>query len=988
MKSRLVSSDCKSELFFLDRPHVLRNLFGRTLGCLIFVLGAVNHGSASDSMDERESFFETHIRPLLIERCIECHGPEDQSGELRLDSPPDFNRSDGSGPVLVPGQPEQSLLIKAIKYNDSSIQMPPDGKLSPEEIELLTQWVQQGAYWAGADSTDAATSPSLPPSQQIDALRQTHWAYQPIVAPTPPNVNDRQWPKQPIDQFILSKLEETGIAPNPIADRRTLILRAYFTLIGLPPTYEQVEAFLSDTSPDAFSKMVDHLLESPHYGERWARHWLDLARFAETTGYLAGSVDTTYPYAYTYRDYVINAFNQDKPFDRFIVEQIAADQLPLHDRSQDALAALGFLTVGRKFMNRTHDIIDDRIDVVTRGFLAQSVSCARCHDHKYDPIPSADYYSLYGVFASTHEPAELPLLGQPDESPLYHEFLEARAEKQREVDDWLEKKRVATEDELRSRVADYLVYAARTLPGAGGEDVQQKGRRGVLRPPAIQRWKAYLEQHKDQTHPVWSIWHRLASIEPTTFAQVAPQVLSPADEGAELQGTDPGLLSLLRSLSLTSMVDVAESMGGYLESAYANWKELQQASASEKQIDDEALDLAEVILSAQAPTTLDSSLMLGHLNQAERDEYNRQLSKVKAVESKHPGAPGRAMVVVENDSPHEPVVFLRGQPGNRGDRVPRRFLQVLSHVDGGQPFEKGSGRLELALAIASPKNPLTPRVIVNRIWQQHFGFGLVRTSSDFGSRGEPPSHPELLDHLAAELIADGWSLKRLHRRIMLSATWQQSSAIRPEILQIDPENSLLWHNPRRRLEFEPYRDRMLMTSGQLDSTVGGRSVMIHHDGVRRGLYAYVDREDVPSLLASFDVPSPDASQAIRSRTTVPQQALYLINSEFIFRQAEALAARIFEEDSNKFVQAQSQSREDGDSTQWRIVSLYRRALARDPDPQELALATSFIHSSQNADQAVPTILQGEPRDPPVEPSPAWVQLCQVLLASNEFAFVD
>jgi len=867
---------------------------------------------------------------------------------------------------LVPGDAVKSLVLRAIRYEDSSLQMPPESRLTDEEIHILTGWVERGAYWPDASGPDPENTAALPPYEQIDQLRESHWAYRPVVQCQPPDVTGAPWPKQPIDRFILKRLEEAGLEPNPVADRRTLILRAYFTLIGLPPTYEEVRQFESDESPDAFSRLVDRLLESPHYGERWARHWLDLARYAETTGYLAGSVDTTYPYAYTYRDYVIHALNSDKPFDRFIVEQLAADLLNPGDPQNDALAALGFLTVGRKFMNRVHDIIDDRIDVVTRGFLAQSVACARCHDHKYDPIPAADYYSLYGVFASSHEPSELPVLGKPEDSPQYAEYLAARADKQKEVDAWLETKRQATEDELRSRLADYLVYLAKTLPNAEGGEVQQKGRRGVLRPPAIQRWQKYVAKFSNQQHRIWSIWHQFASIEPSAFSQKTAEVLNSLSGDSEQHEYHPGLIAHLKANPPTSMVEAAESIGGYLESVYASWKlRVQENSAMERLSDEMQEELRLLLYAQETPTTLDTAQINAHLNQAERNEYNQQLSKIKAVESKHPGAPGKAMVLLDNAQPHEPEVFLRGQPGNRGPKVPRRFLQVLSHVDGGQPFQQGSGRLELARAIASPQNPLTSRVIVNRIWQQHFGYGLVRTSSDFGSRGEMPSHPELLDYLAAEFVTDGWSIKRLQKRIMLSATWQQASTSRFDAMQLDPENRLLWRNPRRRLEFEPLHDRILAVSGQLDPSVGGRSVAIDQDTRRRGLYAYVDREDVPSLLANFDVPSPDASQAIRSRTTVPQQALYLLNSPFILQQAEALTR------TTPGVTGDAPSAADSEN-QRRIVALYRRSLARDPDSEELSLAASFIQQAHSKAMGTQNLQSDVERDQDAVGPPVWL----------------
>ncbi|MCP4887614.1 MAG: DUF1553 domain-containing protein, partial [Planctomycetaceae bacterium] len=363
------------------------------------------------------------------------------------------------------------------------------------------------------------------------------------------------------------------------------------------------------------------------------------------------------------------------------------------------------------------------------------------------------------------------------------------------------------------------------------------------------------------------------------------------------------LLIALRDAKPQSMNEAAKAIGKELESVYAQWVKARTDNPTiERLNDDEDEWLRQVLWEPGSPTLLNREMMIAYLNQSERNQYNQFVNKVNGVEVTHPGAPPRGMVMVDKPRPIEPVIFRRGVASNRGDRVPRRFLQVLAHVDGGQPFKQGSGRLELAQAIASPNNPLTARVIVNRIWQHHFGAGLVRTPSNFGNRGERPTHPKLLDHLAAEFIADGWSIKRLQRKIMLSASWQQTSELRSEPMQKDPENRLLWHMPRQRLEFEPLRDRLLVAAGRLDDQVGGRSVMIHQDATRRGIYAYIDREDLPGLLASFDLPSPDASQAQRTQTTVPQQALYLMNSAFAIQQAEALAARTESQSENAGVE--------------------------------------------------------------------------------------
>jgi hypothetical protein len=704
---------------------------------------------------------------------------------------------------------------------------------------------------------------------------------------------------------------------------------------------------------------------------------MDVARYADTAGYMAGSRETRYPYAYTYRDYLIDAFNDDIPYDQFVVEQLAADRLPDVESNPESLAALGFLTVGRRFMNRQHDIIDDRIDVVMRGFLGMTVACARCHDHKYDPIPTADYYSLYGVFASTDEPEELPLLGEPQPSKSYDAFLQEQAKKQKEVDDWLEETRVQTEDELRSRVADYLVYFAQTLPQNENKNVKRQGKRGSLRPEAIKRWEDYLAKYQKSPHPIWTLWHRLAAIPPDQFSEQAAAIF--AEQSDESLGQiSPRLMAVMRAESPKTMVDAAQRMGDEIESVYTAWVEANKGKGSKDEAepnrleDDAAEAIRQALYDGDSPTSLSTAQMIAHLDQGQRNKYNAMLGKVKGVEVSHPGAPPRGMVLVDKKTPVQPVIFRRGQPGNRGDKVPRRFPQVLEHVDGGKPFSDGSGRLELANAIASPKNPLTARVIVNRIWQHQFGQGLVRTASDFGTRGEVPTHPELLDYLAAEFMADGWSIKRLQRRILLSSTWQQSSGFRQDAHNTDPENRLLWRMPRRRMEFEPLRDRLLTAAGRLDHSIGGRSVMIHQDAVRRGLYAYVDREDMPSLLASFDLPSPDASQAIRTQTTVPQQALFLLNAKFVIDQAEALAKR---------------TAGQADATD-RIKSLYQIALSRQPDAIELENATAFINTPPIDSGDEPNTESGEQKKSTPKPIDPWTQLSQVLLLCNEFAFVD
>ena len=919
---------------------------------------------SGDQQAALEAFFETKVRPLLVTHCVECHGPDDQSGELRIDGRAHFLHGGASGPLVQGKNVDASRLIRAVRYRDNQLQMPPDSKLPDEAIQTLEQWVRQGAYWPADDSSVETPAANPASADEIKRAQQSHWAYQPITAPAIPDLPQGRFDAAtPIDRFIIPKLLQASLQPAPKADKETLLKRASFALIGLPPTYQEVQEFIADDRPEAFAEHIDQLLDDPRYGERWARHWLDLARYGDTMGYLPGSQDERYPFAFTFRDYVIDAFNDDKPYNQFIIEQLAADKLNLQGDDRKALAAMGILTVGRRFMNNRHDIIDDQIDVVTRGFLGLSVACARCHDHKYDAIPTADYYSLYGVMASSQVPGELPLLGDPQPSPQYDAFIKARDAKQAEADKWLEAKRVETENELRHRVSDYLFNIASELPAykqAGFKTLQ--GKRGALRPAAFNRWKQYLVNPQASPQPTWELLRQLAALPKDQFAEKSTDLLSKrlqatAGNNAEATPELTRLLTTLQNAKPPSFPAAALIVGQQLEQVVTNWDAAIKADANTTALKDAGLErLRQLLLLAAAPTTLTTAEMRGHFDQGQVNKFNQLKGQVQRVIANHDGAPSRGMVMVDKPKPVEPVIFRRGVAGNRGDRVPRRFLHVLDTVDGGKVFQDGSGRLELARAIASEKNPLTARVIVNRVWQHHFGDGLVRTASDFGVRGQPPTHPALLDHLASSFMQQGWSIKQLQRQIMLSMAWQQTSAADEAALLKDPENRLLWHMPRQRLEFEPLRDRLLFAAGQLDPKVGGRSAMIHKSSTRRSLYAYIDREDFPGLLASFDVPSPDASQAKRAQTTVPQQALYLMNSPFVINQAKALAKRC----------------EPGDDVAAGVKAMYRYTLSRDPSDSELATASAYVTPAPESPKGLSR----------------WQQLAQVLLLSNEFAFVD
>jgi mono/diheme cytochrome c family protein len=732
---------------------------------------------------EANEFFEKKVRPILIENCLSCHGPKKQQGSLRLDNRVSALKGGDSGPVVVAGKPDESLLIKAIRH-DGDLKMPPKGKLAADRVAALTEWVRMGAPWPD-DAPAGATKSTI-----ADA-REHHWSFRPVKKPEVPNVKNSEHVQTPVDSFILAKLETNSLSLSPPAERHALIRRVTFDLTGLPPTPSEVEAFVNDQSADAYSRLVDRLLASPAYGERWGRHWLDVARYSDTKGYVF-TEERRYPNSFTYRDYVIRAFNEDKPYDRFIVEQLAADRLPVGD-DNSALAALGYLTLGRRFLNNQQDIIDDRIDVTMRGLQGLTVGCARCHDHKFDPIPTRDYYSLYGVFASSSEPAELPLLGKAEPSAELTAF----------------------EEELKKRQA------------------------------VVDEFK---DKHKDE----------------------------------------------LKSGNVKARNDLVK-----LNNKVAEWK------------------------------------------------------------VNGPGAPPRAMVLNDLPSPVQPHVLKRGNPGNPAEAVPRQFLEVLAGPER-KPFKDGSGRLELARAIGSRDNPLTARVMVNRVWMHHFGKGLVPTPGDFGTRGEPPTHPELLDWLAASFMDNGWSVKQLHRLIVLSATYRQSSNDNTDGRAVDPENRLLWKMNRRRLDFEQMRDSLLAVAGRLDRKAGGRPVGIIDPPftTRRTVYGFIDRQNLPGLFRTFDFASPDVSTPQRFNTTVPPQALFLMNSPFATEQAKYFANRLD-------VAWQP-------TDQKRVERMYQLAYGRPAEPDELELGLQYL--------ALPKEVSAK--------LSAREQYAQVLLLANEFAFVD
>ncbi|HAA49765.1 MAG TPA: hypothetical protein DCE43_08600 [Planctomycetaceae bacterium] len=762
-----------------------------------------------------------------------------------------------------------------------------------------------------------------------------HWAFQPI---TPPRIPAGQ---HPIDALVSRTLRTTEFQAVPPADLHTLVRRLCYDLHGLPPTPVQQKI----AQHKGLGALADVLLASPHYGERWGRHWLDVARYADTKDGVLMYGDTRIrPFAYTYRDYVIRSFNQDKPFDRFVHEQLAADQLGLGHASPD-LAAMGFLTLGRMFDRNRHDIIDDQIDVVTRGLLGLTVACARCHDHKFDPIPTADYYSLYGVFASSEEPVERPRIEAPSKRGLP---FEADYKKQlAKVNSMLGQQHVALMATARERTERYLLKVATSAPDISETSIfflsllpKQ------LRPQIVHRWRKHIADHSRSGDPVFGPWHDLLAQRPPGSLQVT---LSKGLQSKwKQQGVDPRIRVALAQASPTTVGAVV----GIYDSVL-------QAAASDQTLP-ETDPLRSLLVGKRSPTWFPLRQTWYYMSRKDKDAYRGLVRGLDILAVKSPHAAARAMSLTDTDELFSPVIFRRGDPTLPGRGVPRQFLEVLAGKQA-KPFPNGSGRRDLAFAITSPDNPLTARVLANRIWMHHFGEPLVPTPSDFGLQSERPVQMELLDFLADQLTRGDWRLKSLHKLIVTSATWQQSSLV-PDSdtftkqLSADPTNSYLWKANRRRLDLEAFRDTLLAVSGQLDPAMFGRPASITSpENRRRTVYSIVERQNIPDVVRNFDFASPDCSIGRRQVTTVPQQALFLLNSDFVTRTASALA---------KLTEATPTGNSAVDRSQNRIDTMYRLAFQRSATAEERSLGRTFSSSR------------------------GWAQYAQVLLMTNELMFVD
>jgi hypothetical protein len=1111
-------------------PHLhLTRLFS----VLLFLLVAAFSSTYAD--DQGDEFFEKQVRPILVSRCFDCHsgkladGAKEPKGNLRLDSREAALKGGDTGPAVVPGKLKESLLVDAINYGEL-YQMPPKTKLPAAEIATLTKWVEMGAPWPKATGQEVAAKDNV---FDLAKRKAEHWCWQPVKKVAPPSVKNESWPRQPLDRFILAKLEEKGLVPSSFADKRTLIRRAYFDLIGLPPKPEEVEAFLKDQSPQAFEKVVDGLLNSPHFGERWGRHWLDLVRYAESRGH---EFEPNIPNAWQYRDYVIRALNADVPFDQFVTEHIAGDLLEkprLHSEAKfnESILGTGFWFLGEEVHSPVDirkdetDRLDNRLDVMTKTFIGVTVTCARCHDHKFDAISQKDYYALMGFLISSG----------------YRQVGFESLEHNREIASALNSMRKGAPKELvqltiaavgkdLDRADDYLL-AAREAIASGKVNVEEAAKRD-LSEPLLKNWVAELTKAKgDKTHLLHSFamgdfgpheqkdriavppeqilvnyldpqapWFqdgfafgprpaqagevRLGNVPDQPFAGVVQLGAAELDSAWPRMkiagGSDKdhgGLGNWDRSGQTLRTAEVTLKSGNvwYLVRgsgrAYAavnshlviagplhgavlrewdgkpdQWQWVNHnltAYASHRlhfeftpKLGDFAV--AMVVDSAEQPppiweqdsplvsatsaeefaslltrecslaiqglalgkvanvnpkvgdwllTRLDLfSLPNSELRQKMRATMTavlkRQEEMIRQIKTESHTAPS----MLDGNATDE-LLLIRGNSKTPGNAVSHRFLEAIAGTQQNYPAQS-SGRLELAAKITDPVNPLTSRVLVNRLWHHLFGRGLVATVDNFGVLGERPTHPELLDFLAAEFAADGWSVKRAIKRMMLSATYQQASGGRqpPDTIvveQLDPQNLLLHRANIKRLEGEIIRDSILAVSGRLDPKQFGPSIPVHltpfmqgrgrpsvsgpldGDG-RRSIYISVRRNFLSPMMLAFDTPIPFSTIGRRNVSNVPAQALILMNDPLVSEQAKLWAKQILADPAAK--------------PENRIRRMYLSAFAREPAESEISSAVQFLDSQARE--------YGLPSEQARTDQRVWADLAHVLYNVKEFVFIE
>jgi hypothetical protein len=969
----MMNSFLRSSQFSLRFTQRLKSLALALLcACALCFQFTASARLSADSLLTQESnqleFFEKQVRPILARNCQSCHNATAKVAGLDLTSAEAFARGGESGPVFSKANPAESRLLKAISYQET-LKMPPVGRLKDEEIAALTVWVKIGAPWPAASLTEAndAKRANKTTVRAFTEAEKAFWSFQPMRRPSAPRVKNSAWVSSPLDAFILQKLEEKNLRPAPPADKLTLLRRATFDLTGLPPTETEIREFLADNSADAFKKVVERLLRSPRYGERWGRHWLDVARYADSTG---NDEDHRYPFAWKYRDYVIESFNRDLPYDQFVREQVAGDLLPATDSSgvnRRGIIATGFLALGPKAVAQQdkkkmlYDVYDEQVDVTTKAFLGLTLSCARCHNHKFDPLLTRDYYSMLGIFASTRsftDPdshvsvvLEKPLVSKTEWEQYQAGRKEHQAKEKRArlaIEEITDSVREPAAKQRAARLADFMLAARMVYHD--GKPLAEIARQMNLSEELLKKWVEYLKPQ-----------------------ELTPQHLlewrnAPADKLAEAaknyqQRFDHRLTAWLEAVS--------------------KWRAEYQKAISDRNSslpDKPKFEPGEDRFFDDVYFNRSGPLVVSEKDQAQfSPEQWRQLTQLQQeleqLKKSAPAEPELACAIEEGEMVAQKV-FIRGDYNNPGEDAPPGFPAILARDDH-KPAFTGNGRLQLAEWLTQAEHPLTARVMANRIWQWHFGEGLVRTPDNFGRMGERPTHPELLDYLARAFISSGWSVKAMHRMIMLSSAYQMSS-VNPQLSSdADPDNRLLTRFNRRRLSVEEMRDGLLSLDGALDLTMGGtlqqgrgtdgennqgRLSLNPEKLNRRTVYLPLRRANLPTLLNLFDFGDATSATGKRQLTNVATQALFWLNSDFLTEHSGNLAKQLATQPT--LTEAA------------RIERAYLRILNRQPDKNEITQAQQYVagfrgkFAGENSEQR------------------AWQSFCRALMASNDFIYVD
>jgi hypothetical protein len=928
---------------------------------LAFSCLATAFSAGAEDAAEGSAFFEKKIRPVLVNNCYECHSAKAKKlkADLYLDRKAGWVQGGENGPVIVPGKPTESLLLTAIRYKDNDLRMPPNKKLPKHVLADFEKWIAMGAPDPRDAPMEVVAETSGPQAKSLEEGRK-FWAFRPLVSPQSPTVTDDAWADDELDRYVLSKIEERDLKPAPPANKATLLRRAYFDLTGLPPGIEQIEAFLADDSPDAYAKVVDDLLASPRFGERWGRHWLDVARYADTTG---GGRNNPFPNAPYYREYVIESYNEDKLFDQFAKEQIAGDLLhsSTDEEYNENLTGTGFLALGPhnyelqdKALLRM-EVVDEQISAVGRAFLGMTMGCVRCHDHPFDPIPIEEYYSLAGIFRGTNSLVPGNVAGFRERT-LRDQHAVAR--KKHSAD---QKK---LEGELKKAEAKLKALGGNTdFAKAGQQSLDPSKLEGVVVDDAdaklVGKWVP--STHTKGYVGKGYIHDSHGSLKQKGMSSVTFPARIPAPGKYEIQLSYTPGSNREKKTPVTIMhadgeqkVYVNQAKQPPILGAFVSLGTFRFEKGTRDVIQITTEDTTKVVIADSIrllPENAVAVAVVGDEKKQELTKARKQMEKrvadlrkkVQDHKKTAPPAAGKVMSVLEHKEAGDWRIHRRGEIRNLGPYVKRGFLAVATpaELSPTPKIPKGSsGRLELANWVASSRNPLTSRVYANRVWRHLFGRGIVATPDNFGEMGRRPTHPELLDHLATSFMENGWSTKKLIRKVMLSKTYRMSSQATPRAIEGDPENDLFSRQNRRRLEVEAIRDAMLVASGRLVSSGEGINK-------KRSMFEKLDRNKIPEMFNVFDYPNPGLVSGNRNASTVPTQALFMMNSGFVLNEAKAAAVKILEV--------------KGLDDQQRLVFAYKTTLGRIPSDGEKSLALAYLKKhggSTNQQDAWAGVLHG------------------------------